>query len=325
MPRRYRHSGIALALAVTLPAFAATGAERTGLPRIGLLGWEDGDCGDSSLMAGLAEAGLRPNETVTMECRTAGGDDDGLVPAAAELVGLGVDLIVTTSQPAAMAAHQVTSTVPIVAGLSGDPVAAGLARSLARPGGNVTGVSYYATELSAKRLELLKEAVPSLETVDVLANPVVAYLPFEEDTKRAAAQLGIRVRIRSVRKPGDLAPAFAAMQADRAQAVFVLPDLMLAYEAPQIARLALARRLPTMTWASWFADAGCLMSYSARYDLIIRRLAYYADRIVRGAAPGDLPIEQPTEFRLSINLPTARKIGVEIPESILLRADNIIE
>jgi putative tryptophan/tyrosine transport system substrate-binding protein len=150
----------------------------------------------------------------------------------------------------------VTTTTPIVTAFSGDPVAAGLARSLAKPGGNVTGVSYYATELAAKRLELLKETLPSIVTVDVLANPVVSYLPFEEDTKRAARQLGVDVRMHAVSHAADLAGAFMTMKADRAEAVLVLPDLMLAHEAASVANLALEQRLPTMAWGGWFTEAG---------------------------------------------------------------------
>jgi putative ABC transport system substrate-binding protein len=204
-------------------------------------------------------------------------------------------------------------------------VAAGLARSLAIPGGNLTGVSYYATELTAKRLELLKEMIPEISTIDVLANPVVSYLPFETDTKRAGGRLGVAVRIHQVSKPGDLASAFTAMKAGNAQAVFVLPDLMLANSAQRIAALALEHRLPTMAWGTWFTQAGCLMAYSAQYDYLIYRLAHYVDRILKGAKPGDLPIEQPMRFILSINLKTAKALGLGVPQTILLRADEIIE
>jgi putative ABC transport system substrate-binding protein len=312
-------------LVMTFSALSAAPSLPANVPRIGFLGWADGECGDQPFLDGLREFGYRPGETITIECRTAGAHDDGLAPAAAELVRLGVDVIVTTSQPAGRAVHQVTQTIPIVTAISGDPVAGGLARSLAKPGGNVTGVSYYATELSAKRLELLKETVPAIVTVDVLADPVVSYLPFEEDTKRAAEQLGITVRIHAVSEPADLARAFSAMQAYHAEAAFVLPDLMLAHEAPRIAALALEQRLPTMAWGGWFTEVGCLMAYSAPYDQIAHRLAFYVDRILKGAAPGDLPIEQPTTFALSINLKTAKALGLEVPEAMLLLADEVIE
>jgi putative tryptophan/tyrosine transport system substrate-binding protein len=314
---------LACALVTILPVLAAARSAPAQIPRIGLLAWSD--CDEPSFLRGLGELGYKPGETVTIECRSAGGNDDGLAAAAAELVGLRVDVIVTMSQPAGMAALDATDTIPIVSLVSGDPVAAGLAHSLAKPGGNLTGVSYYATELTAKRLELLKEAIPELATIDVLANPIVSYLPFEEDTKRAAGELGLAARIHQVSEPADLPGAFAATKAGSAQAVFVLPDLMLAHEAPRIAVLALEHRLPTMTWGDWFTRAGCLIGYSARYDEISHRLAFYVDRVLKGANPGDLPIEQAAKFALSINLRTANALGLELPQTLLLRADELIE
>ncbi len=325
-PKRHRY--LACALVMTLPALAAAQSPPTHTPRIGFLAWSACETPSSAsphFLRGLGDLGYKPGETVTIECRSAGRHDDGLVAAAVELVELGVEVIVSLSQPAARAAHKVTNTIPIVSIISGDPVAGGLARSLAEPGGNVTGVSYYATELTGKRLDLLKEALPELTTVHVLSNPVVSYLPFEEDTKRSAGRLGIKVRIHHVSEPTDLAIAFAAMKAESAQAVFVLPDLMLAHESSRIAALALEHRLPTMTWAFWYANAGCLMAYSAPYDDLSYRLAFYVDRILKGTKPGDLPIEQPTTFNLSINLKTAKALGLELPRTLLLRADEIIE
>ena len=245
--------------------------------------------------------------------------------AAAELVGLGVDVIVGMSQPVGMAAHDATDTIPIVSIISGDPVAVGLAQSLAKPGGNLTGLRYYANELTGKRLELLKEAIPELTTIDVLANPMVFYLPFEDDAKREAGRLGVVVRIHHVSEPADLDGAFADMKGEGAQAVFVLPDMMLSSEAPRIASLALEHRLPTMAWGDWYTEVGCLMAYSAQYDELIHRLAYYVDRILQGAKPGDLPIEQPTTFELSINLKTAKALGLDLPHALVQRADEEIE
>ena len=276
-------------------------------------------------MRGLGELGHKPGETVTIECRGAGRRYDGLATAAADLARLPVDVIVSDSEPAVRAALEATTTIPIVTIISGDPVGGGLARSLAKPGGNLTGVSYYATELTAKRLELLKEMIPEFTTVDVLANPDVSYLPFEEDTMRAAGRLGITARVHHVREPADLKNAFSQMTAESAQVVFVLPDLMLASEAPRIAALALEHRLPTMAWGGWYTKAGCLMAYSSDYGAMDHRLAFYVDRILKGAKPGDLPIEQPTTFKLSINLKTAAALGVEVPQSVLLLADEVIE
>jgi putative ABC transport system substrate-binding protein len=315
-------SGIIMML--ILPVFAAGQSSATQMPRIGLLRWSSCNT-DPSFLRGLVELGYKPGETVTIECRSAGGHDNGFATAAAELVQLGVDVIVTMSQPAGHAARNATNTIPIVTIVSGDPVAAGLARSLAKPGGNLTGVSYYATELTAKRLELLKEMIPEISKIDVLANPIVSYLPFEEDTKRAGGRLGVALRIHQVSQISDLASTFAAMKAENAQAVFVLPDVMFAYSAQRIAALALEHRLPTMAWGTWFTSAGCLMAYSARYDLIAHRLAYYVDRILKGAKPGDLPIEQPMKFNFSINLKTAKALGLEVPQTLLLRADEIFE
>ena len=323
--RRKRRGSLKLACALTiaLPALAIAQSPTTQMPRIGLLAWSD--CDEPAFLRGLAELGYKPDETVTIECRSADGRYDALPTAAAELIGLRVDVIVTMSQPAGMAAHNATDTIPVVSLVSGDPVAAGLARSLAKPGGNVTGVSYYVTELTAKRLELLKEMIPEVLTVDVLANPDVAYLPFEEDTKRAASQLGRSLRIHQISEPAELADAFAAMKAEDAEAVFVLPDVMFAHEAPRIAALALDRRLPTMAWGDWFTRAGCLVAYSARYDEMVHRLASYVDRVLKGAKPGNLPIEQPTTFELSINLKTAKALGLDLPRALLLRADEVIE
>jgi putative ABC transport system substrate-binding protein len=325
-PRR-RRVRAACAAAMSLIIFAAGPSPSAELPRVGLLAWAS--CAEPGefewFMRALADLGYKAGEAVVFECRHAGGRHDGLAPAATELVGIPVDVIVTHSQPAGRAAQQVTQTVPIATIISGDPVAAGMAQSLAHPGGNVTGVSYYATELTAKRLELLKEMVPALAKVGVLANPDVAYLPFEEDTKRAAEHLGLALSIQQVREPGGIDDAFARMKADGAQAAFVLPDVMFANQAPRVAAAALEQHLPAMAWGTWFAELGCLMAYSADYGEAVTRLAAIVDRILKGAKPGDLPIEQPTKFILSINLKTAKALGIEPPQTLLLLADQVIE
>jgi putative ABC transport system substrate-binding protein len=314
------------ALIVTLPVLALAQSSSTTMPRIGLLAWES--CEKNSFgefIRGLKELGYKPGKTVTIECRNAGRRYDGLAAAAADLVQIPVDVIVTLAQPGGHAAREATDTIPIVSIMTGDPVAAGLARSLAKPGGNVTGVSYYATELTAKRLQLLQELIPMVTNIGALANPNLSYLPFEEDTKRAGEQLGITARIHMVSEPVDLKGVFSQMKADGAQAVFVLPDLMLASEASRIAALALEHGLPTMAWGGWFTKLGCLMAYSSDYRAMNYRLAYYVDRILKGARPGDLPIEQPTTYQLSINLKTAEALGVDVPQSLLILADEVIE
>lgn len=298
------------------------------IPVIGYLTWWDCDSKTSiskHILDGLRDHGYEPGESVKIECRSAGQHDEGFVRAAEELVALGVDVIVSSSQPAARGAYQVTKSIPIVSIISGDPVDSGMAQSLSQPGGNLTGLTYYATELTGKRLELLKEAIPDLKIVDVLANPVVAYLPFERDTLLAAKRLSLQVRIHQVSKTEDLASAFSNMKANDAQAVFVLPDMMLAGSAQEIASLALDNQLPTMTWGYWFAEAGCMLAYSTWYPDLEYRLAFYVDKILKGAKPGDLPIEQPSKFVLSINLKTAKALNIEMPQTLLFRANNFIE
>lgn len=326
-PERDR-SCLAYALLVIFPVLAYAQSPAAQDPRIGYLVWSSCERilgGNSSSVRGLRDLGYTPGENITIECRSAGKDYDGITPAVIELLSLEVDVLVAPSHPIARAVHDATDTTPIVAILSGDPVGSGLARSLAKPSGNLTGLTYYATELTGKRLDLLMKAVPGVTTVDVLANPNVSFLPFEEDTVRAARRLGVMVRIRHVSEPSELSNLFTTMKAESAQAVFVLPDLMFATEAPRIAALALEHGLPSMSWGYWFTNSGCLMSYSTRYPEIGYRLAYYVDRILKGAKPGDLPIEQPVNFELSINLKTAKALGLALPQSLLLRADRFIE
>jgi putative ABC transport system substrate-binding protein len=322
------YPGLACALVTVIPNFAVAQSSPTDVPVIGYLSWWP--CKTPSSMSpdisrGLTDLGHKLGETIMIECRSANKSPEGLATASAELVELRVDVIVSTSEPAARAAYGATKTIPIVSVFSGDPIGAGMARSLAQPGGNATGVSYYATELTGKRLDLLKKAVPKLTTVDVLSNPDVSYFPFEEDTKRAAGLLGIAVRVHHVRGPTDIDKAFATMKVENAQAVFVLPDLMLGGEGERIAALALEQQLPSMAWGYWYADQGCLLAYSARYDDLEYRLGYYIDRILNGAKPGDLPIEQPTQYSLSVNLKTANALGLKLPQTLLLQADNFIE
>lgn len=300
------------------------------VPRIGLLTYWD--CDPSAIqnefgpfLKGLEELGYRQGETFELDCQSAARSYDGLPEAARKLVQRPVNVIVTASQPAGRAAHQVTASIPIVSVVSGDPVSDGLVVSLAKPGGNFTGISYYATELTAKRLELLKEAVPNVATIGVLANPDVSYLPFETDTMRAAKKLGVGVKFHYVKQPAEIDVAIPGMKREGVQAIFVLPDVMLSGEAARIASLALEQRLPTMTWGQWYPRASCLMAYSADYDEIMRRLAFLADRIVKGANPGDLPLEQPATFRLTINQKTAAALGLELPQTLLILADEVIE
>jgi putative ABC transport system substrate-binding protein len=308
------------ALLIAASAFAQTAPT---VPHIGWLAWAR--CATASFENGLRDLGYVPGTSVVIECRSAGGRYERLPRAAEALVRRGVDVIVAASQPTAQAAHDATRTIPIVMIASGDPVASGLVDSLAHPGGNITGLSYYATELTAKRLELLREAVPRIARIGVLANPAVAYLPFVTDTVRAAATLGLDVAIHQVSEPAEIDVAVADMADEGADAVFVLPDLMLSDEAERIAAAALRHRLPTMAWGAWFTEAGCLIAYSAEYANMTRSLAGLVDRIIKGARPGDLPIDQPSRFRLSINQRTARALGIALPQSFVARVDEEIE
>ena len=321
------HSSLIRALVLVLPILVLASPANAKTPVIGILKWWP--CGPevdgSPFQNGLRDLGLKPGENVRIECRSAERQASKLTLAAAELVGLEVDVIVSFSEPSAKAAYEATDKIPIVSIFSGDPVASGMANSISRPGGNVTGVSYYATELTGKRLDLLSEAMPEMTTVEVLANPAVSFLPFEEDTKQAAEKLGLAARIHQINQPSDLDKAFAKMRTNNAQAVFVLPDLMLASEASRIADLALEYNLPTMTWGAWYVNLGCLLAYSTGYGDHEYRLAFFVDRILKGEMPGDLPIEQPTKYILSINLKTAAALGIDLPQTLLLSADNFIE
>jgi putative ABC transport system substrate-binding protein len=291
------------------------------------IGWLDfwPNCDASSLESGLRDLGYVPGTSVIIDCRSADRRYERLPAAAAELVKLNVDVIVAPSHPTAQAAHDATQTIPIVMIASGDPVASGLVKSLGHPGGNVTGLTYYATELTAKRLQLLRDAVPNLTKIGVLANPAVAYLPFEKDTLRAGTALGLDVVIHHVSEPSDIDNAIEEMAKEGAGAVFILPDLMLAGQAERIGRVALSHRLPTMAWGQWFSKAGCLMAYSAEYPNMTRSLAGFVDKILKGAKPGDLPIDQPYLFRLSINPHTARALGITLSPSFVARVDDEIE
>ena len=255
--RRIRRASMALLLTLLL-GVPALGQSTSRVPHIGWLDfWPE--CDSSSLESGLRELGYIPGINVVIDCRNAGRQYERLPIAAAELVKLNVDVIVAASQPTAQAAHDATQKIPIVMIASGDPVGAGLVNSLSHPGGNITGLTYYATELTLKRLELLHEAVPSVTKIGVLANPAVSYLPFEKDTVRAGAALGLSVVIHRVSDPDGIDTAIEEMTNEGVGALFVLPDLMFASEAERIGRVALAHRLPTMAWGPWFAKAGGLL------------------------------------------------------------------
>jgi putative ABC transport system substrate-binding protein len=278
------------------------------------------------LQRGLNSLGWIEGRNVVMEDRFAEGRSDRLPELAAELVRLKVDVIVTGSTVGALAAKNATATIPIVMVMGGDPVASGLAASLARPGGNVTGFTSLGQELNVKRLEVLKETVPGLARVPVLWNPTFPdAVASVKSLEGAARALGVQLRLVDVRDPAEFEKAFAAMGGEHAKALMVLPDIMFMVHRRRIVKLAAKSRLPAMYGLVEFVDAGGLMFYGASLPDMYARAASYVDRILKGAKPSELPIERPTKFELVINMKTAKALGVTIPQQILLRADRVIE
>ena len=276
-------------------------------------------------MQRLRELGRIEGRNVAIEYRWAEGRTERLSEFAAEFVRLKVDVIVTSATPPVVAAKQATSVIPIVFAAVGDPVGTGLVTSLARPGGNVTGLSLQATDLAGKRLELLREVVPDLRRLAVMANvsapPAVLEMAEVQTTARA---LGLEVVASEIRRPEDIAPAFESFKG-RAEALYVCNDPLVTTNRIRINTLALGMGLPTMYNVREFVGAGGLMSYGPNFLDLYRRAADFVDKILRGAKPAEIPVEQPTKFDLVINLTTAKALGLKIPEAFLLRADEVIE
>ena len=278
---------------------------------------------------GLRDLGYVEGRNLVIEYRDAEGKADRLPALAAELVALKVDVIVAAGPPAALAAKQATRTLPIVFASSGDPVTSGLVTSLARPGGNVTGLSAVAPELVGKCLEQLKQAVPGVSRVAVLWQPgglgerTDKYILKEAEV--AARALGVRLQFVEARGPADFDRAFSDMTRARAGALTVLSTPMFVSERRRLVDLAAKNRLPAVYPWREFVDAGGLMSYGPNLADMFRRAATYVDKILKGAKPADLPVEQPTKFELVINLKTAKALGLTIPPSLLGRADEVIQ
>ena len=274
---------------------------------------------------GLRDAGYSEGRDVVIEWQYANGDYARVAELAVDLVQRKVDVIVVESTVAAQAVKHATSTIPIVMAVVSDPVGSGLTTSLAHPGGNVTGLSTMSTEHSAKRLQLLKETVPRLTRVAVLWSPAMPYHPkVIEDLKAAAASLSIELSLVAARVPEDIDAAFSPVSRAHAQALYVIEGGVFFAYVNETLRLASKARLPAIYAERRYVDAGGLMSYGSSLPDLYRRSAGYVDKILKGAKPGDLPIEQPTKFELVVNLKTAKALGITIPESILLRADKVI-
>jgi putative ABC transport system substrate-binding protein len=274
----------------------------------------------------LHDLGYVEGRDVTIEFRWAEGRMDRLSPLAAELVALKVDVIVVGTTPAIKAVAQKTKTIPIVMTVVADPVADGLVQSLGRPGGNVTGLTIISPELSGKRIELLKEAVPRVGRLAVLWNPGnPTHAAALRESQATAKALGLQTVPVPVQAPADVDGAFATLVRERATALFVLDDAILFIERQRISDLAIKNRLPLVSGISGYADAGGLMTYGARQTDLYNRAAIFVDRILKGAKPANLPIEQPSSFELVLNLKTAKSLGLSISDSVLWRADRLIE
>ena len=303
-------------------------AQQPKIPRIGFLAsfGAGPDPRSQALQEGLRELGYADGKNIVIEYRYAAGSSDRLIEFAAEFVRLKVDVIVTGSTIAVRAANKLTKTIPIVMTGTGDPVGTGLVASLARPGGNVTGLSSIGPDLNTKRLELLKETVAGASRVAVLfngANPSnVAAL---KEVEIAARALGVQIQSLDVRDAGGFEGAFDAATQQRANAVLVQRDPLNNSYPTQIVALAAKHKLPGMYPEIQFVNAGGLMSYGVSTVDLYRRAATYVDKILKGAKPADLPVEQPTKFELVINLKTAKQIGLTIPPNVLLRADKVIK
>jgi putative tryptophan/tyrosine transport system substrate-binding protein len=306
----------------------AARAQQAGkLPTIGFLGATT-PSGQNEWTAAfvqrLRELGWIEGRTVAIEYRWAEGRSERYVEIAAEFVRLKVDVIITPGG-ATLAAKEATSIIPIVFESASDPVGIGLVASLSRPGGNVTGLSLQATDLAGKRFELLREVLPSLRRLAILGNVGNPFTVLEiEEVQAVARTLGLEVHTPEIRRAQDIAPAFETLRG-RTDAIYVSTDPLVLTNLTRINTLALGSRLPTIYTSRDYVAAGGLMSYGANYPDLWRRAADYVDKILRGAKPGDIPVEQPTKFHLIVNLTTAKTLGLTIPESFLLRADEVIE
>ena len=316
-----------------LLASVSTAAAQPGekVPRVGCL--NPGSSSDplrqrrlEAFRQGLRESGYVDGQNIAIESRWADGQYDRYPALVADLVRSKVDVIVALGGAATQAAQQATRTIPIVMSLVNDPVGSGLVASLARPGGNVTGLTAISPDLLGKRLELLKEVAPKVSRVALLRNPDnPADAAMLREVEAAARALGVRLQTLEARNHQEIERAFAAMIRERAGALLILPDALFQTQRRQIAELAAKGRLPAVGRMREDAEAGCLMAYGANYHDLVRRAATFVEKILKGAKPADLAIEQPTKFEFVINLKTAKALGLTIPQSLLSRADQVVE
>jgi ABC-type uncharacterized transport system substrate-binding protein len=320
--------GAAAASSVSWPRVALAQQPSAKVFRIGYLGLTTADSlpkRTEAFRAGLRDLGYQEGRDFVIEYRWADGNYDRLPALLADLIRLKVDVIVTHGTPGVLAAKQATTTIPIVMAVVGDALGLGIVSNLARPGGNVTGLTFFNPELAAKRLELLKETMPDLTDVGLLlnlANPInESILP---EMSRFAQPLKLKLHQFDVRAPAEFEGAFAAMAAKRVGAFVVIDDAMMISNAPAVAALALKQRLPSCGWPDFAIDGG-LLAYGVDFPDMFRRAATFVDKIRKGAKPGDLPVERSTKFEIIVNLKTAKVLGLTIPYNLLARADQVIE
>ena len=332
IPRgRAATSTVSLVVAISLLVAPLAHAQPTSkVYRIGYLGSVSATANPRALEAfrqGLRELGWVEGQNIVIEYRWAEGKADRLVDLAAELVRLKMDIIIAGPSTNTVAAKKATVTIPIIMVGVGDPVGQGLIASLARPGGNVTGLSFgVGSDVTGKELELLKEAVPKVRRVAILSNPANSGSALAvSNVKTVARALGMRLQLLAVRGPDEFDGTFGAIAKDRVEALLVVPDPMFLSQRARLADLAATSRLPAAYGYREHVEAGGLISYGPSLPDLWRRAAGYVDRIFKGAKPAELPVEQPTKFELVINLKTAKALGLMIPQSLLLRADEVME
>ena len=317
-----------LGAATAFSPFVARAQQATKLRTIGFLGPNTAALDGprvSALVQRLHELGWIEGRTIAIEYRWAEGRNEHLAEIADEFVRLKVDVIVTSATPTTVAVKKATSSIPVVFASVGDPIGAGLVASLARPGANVTGLSLQMSDTAGKRLGIMREVVPGLHHVAIMANGDNASAVLEmREAQSAAGALGLDAIKSEIRRPEDIAPAVEALKG-HADALYVCNDPLVTTNRVRIGELALGARFPTMFGAREYVEAGGLMSYAANFPDLYRRTAEYVDKILRGAKPSDLPVEQPTKFDLIINLKTAKALGLTIPPTMLTRADEVIE
>ncbi len=320
------HLAAFFALAILFTAALTEAQAQKKIPKVGYLRFVQVAELDDAFRRGLRELGYVEGQNIEVEYRYAKGSMDRLTELAAELVRMKLDVIVAGSTQAIEAARRATKDIPIVFPVTFDPVESGFVASLARPGGNLTGLTTINPDIAAKRIELLKETIPKISRLAVLRNPSNSGSAFAlKETEAGAKRFGIRLQVVEAQSADDLDGAFQQAKKDRAAALIVIVDTLFVSRPKQLADLGLKNRMPLVFDSRQFVEAGGLISYGADLADMFRRAATYVDKILKGAKPADLPVEQPTKFELVINLKTAKQIGLTVPPNVLARADQVIK